>query len=368
MWPVSPRFVAALRRPHAVVSACTLSRPSVADASLTVVGGSVTVDAGSRVRRRLTLDVVSSTVDRMPGLFAALAGPGAELRPYRGLRYADGTTELVPLGVFGVDVDSISYDPGGTVSVQGVDRFARVTEARFEAPVTTNGLAVTEALRLATAAGSGWSSRNDSTSTATTRQAVWDRDRDMAVEELAQAAGAEVFFDAAGVAVARDVPSISGTPVWSVDASETGVLLGATRTRQRAGTYNVVVVVPVAVDGVTPFAPVTVADTDSTSPTYVSTYGRVPRFYASPLVTTSTQATTAGLALLRRASAVNASMTLQSVVNPALDAGDVVTVLLPDMTTERHLIESVTIPLDLETAQRLQTRSSSPGALPAEAL
>jgi hypothetical protein len=57
---------------------------------------------------------------------------------------------------------------------------------------------------------------------------------------------------------------------------------------------------------------------------------------------------------------------VESVVNPALDAGDVIDVLLPPDSpgarrrAERHLIDVVTIPLTVDGVQRIETRSTRP--------
>jgi hypothetical protein len=77
-------------------------------------------------------------------------------------------------------------------------------------------------------------------------------------------------------------------------------------------------------------------------------------------MTTSAQALQAATALLNRVKAVNAQLNVEAVVNPALDRGDVITVLTPDGTTELHLIDAVTIPLDVSGTQQITTRSSRP--------
>jgi hypothetical protein len=135
-----------------------------------------------------------------------------------------------------------------------------------------------------------------------------------------------------------------------------------------------VVVTPADTDGTAPFAPVAVADTDTASPTYAAgVFGRVPYFYASPLITTTAQATLAGKSILRRVTGMAAGLDVTSVVNPALEPGDVIEVLLPARVgdvpkVERHLIDTLTIPLTNDGTQALQTRSSRPeGDVPAEA-
>ena len=47
-------------------------------------------------------------------------------------------------------------------------------------------------------------------------------------------------------------------------------------------------------------------------------------------------------------------------MHPGLDRGDVIIVLTPSGTTERHLVDSLTIPLDVGGTQQITTRSSRP--------
>jgi hypothetical protein len=202
---------------------------------------------------------------------------------------------------------------------------------------------------------------NTATSTVTAGPLVWDTDRAGAAADLATSIGAEAYFDVTGNLVIADAPLLGQTPAWTVDASPSGVLLSGDRVRDRARTYNVVVAYPSSLSGASPYAPVVVADTDPTSRTYVGgPFGRVPFRYTTPAMTTSAQALVAATALLNRVKAVNAQLNVTAVVHPGLDRGDVITVLTPDGSTERHLVDAVTIPLDVAGTQQITTRSSRP--------
>lgn len=359
MYAVSAKFLAALRAGHVAVtrvevwSGATLIIPDLAFTS-----GSVTMDGTTGgVRSILNLTTARGSSD---ALWNQLAPVGTEIVPYRGVRFIDGTTEYVPLGVFGIDAQSMSYGVDGTIQLTAPDRFAIIQRKRFLTPATTNGGAVTEAIRLATAAVPS-SYTNTATSTATTYAQVWDRDRDQAVTDLMKAAGAELFFDRAGQGVARNLPTLTNAPVWTVDAGASGVLVGADRSRNRARTYNVVIALPESTNGSAPFAPQIAADTDTTSPTWTGgPFGSVPYFYSSPLLTTAAQALVAAKAILARVTGLAAQVTLESAVNPALDPGDVIAVLFPGGAVEKHLIDTVTIPLDVGSTQPISTRSTRP--------
>lgn len=366
MYAVTSVFLAALRQAHAVeVQVDAYRSNALVQAALPILDGSVTVDAGSRVRRQLSLTLAPEA-----GLWDTLAPTGTELRPKRGIRYPNGSVEWVPLGRFDVDTQRMGYAPSGTLSLTAPDRWVRVQRARFEAPATSvyGATVKSEIERLVTGAVPGITVANTATSTATVGAVAWDTDRDGAVDEMAKAIGAEAFFDVNGNLVIRDVPTLAGqAAVWTVDASATGVLLDADRERSRTRTYNVVVASSSATDGVAPFTPVTVADSDPTSPTYVGgAFGRVPYFYSSPLLATSGQATAAAQTILERVRGLAAQLSLESIVNPALDAGDVIDALLPperyDMArpVEHHIVDKVTIPLTVGGTQSIATRSSRP--------
>lgn len=359
MYPVTATFAQALRESHTVVfKVDAYLGVTLLAADMKITGGTVTVNAGTGVRR--TLDV--TLADRT--LWDTLDTIGVELRPYRGIRYPSGDVEWVPLGVFSLDQQSMSVGPAGGIEIRSApDRWSKVQRAAFEQP--TNSIATSqiraEIARLVTGAVSGITVTATATSTVTAGPLVWDQDRSAAAVDLATSIGAEAYFDVAGNLVIEDAPLLGQTPVWTVDASKSGVLLSGERIRDRSRTYNVVVAYASSTSGVTPFAPVIVADTDPSSRTYVGgPFGRVPYRYTSPAMSTSGQALVAAKALLNKVKAVNAQLNVEAVVHPGLDRGDVITVLTPDGTTELHLIDQTTVPLDIGGTQQITTRSSRP--------
>lgn len=360
MYEVTETFLAALRQAHTMVAAVDVY--DGVDLLLEDVGitdGTVTVNSGTGVRRTLDLTIADET------LWPTLDTTGLEIRPRRGIRYPDGTTELVPLGVFQLDSMGMRLAPGGGIEVRTApDRWAMVQRAAFELPtasVKTNTIQV-EIERLIAASGAPYDTASFlATATDLVGPQVWEGDRAAEVTDLATSIAADVYFDVGGNLVIADAPLLSATPVWTVDASASGVLIGGDLGRDRSRTYNVVVASMAAVDGRTPFAPQTAADTDPTSRTYVSgPFGRVPFHYRSSKLRNTTQALAAAKTILNRVKAINASLNLEAVVNPALDRGDVILVLTPSGIEERHLIDSVTIPLTVAGTQQITTRSSRP--------
>lgn len=359
MYPVSSTFLAALRQAHVMyVRVDVYFGGDLVTSDIEIDDGSVTVNSGQGVRRTLDLTVSDA------GLWDTLAPIGTELRPYRGIRYPSGAVEAVPLGVFVVDQHSMSVAPGGGISVRSApDRWAKVQRARFEIPEASDpgALAAAEAERLITEATGEGVAGNTATSTATVGALVYERDREDIVNKLLASAAAEGYHDWDGELVVADVPLLGQVPAWTVDASQSGVLLGGTRSRDRSRTYNVVVVNVNVLDGQTPLAPVVVEDDDPDSPTYVGgPMGRVPYFWNSPIMLDAGQMQTAGRAILNRVKGLNAQLDVEAAVNPALDRGDVIEVVTSDGTVERHLVASVTVPLTVGGTQTIGTQSSRP--------
>lgn len=358
MYPVTTTFSRALRESHTVAILVDAYLGSTKIASdIPIFDGAVSVGSGTGVRRTLDLQITDRS------LWGTLDTIGVELRPYRGIRYPSGDVELVPLGAFSLDAMSMSVVAGGIAIQSAPDRWARVQRMQFETPtaaVATNRISA-EIRRLVGQAVSGITTSTTATSTVTAGPLVWEQDRAGAITDLATSIGAEVFFDVDGNLVIEDAPLLSQAPVWTVDASPSGVMLSGDRLRDRSRTYNVVVVYPSSTSGTTPYAPVIVADTDPTSRTYVSgPFGRVPYRYTSQAVVSQAQATVAAKALLNRLKAINAQINVEAIVHPGLDRGDVITVLTPDGTTELHLVDALTIPLTPNGTQQITTRSSRP--------
>lgn len=354
MFPVSEQFKAALRVPHTAVIRVDVWRAgALLESDIKVLGGGVSFDGTGGVRSTLNL---TTDTDHWNTLTPA----GTELRAYRGIRFIDGSTELVPLGVHVVDTQRMGFDVGGNLTLTAPDRWATVQRARFLTPATTNGNAVTEAIRL-TVAAVAVAATNLTTFAVTTSARVWDRDRDAAIIELVKSASAELFFDDSGLIVARNIPTLSKASVWTVDAGESGVLLAADRERSRARTYNTVVVTCESIDGLVPWAPQIAYDNDPASPTYyLGPFGIVPYFFSSPLLLTAAGALAAARSILARVTGMAANLTLTSAVNPALRPGDTINALLPSRLVEHHLIDQVGVPLDVDSVQQIGTRSTRP--------
>lgn len=359
MYAVSAAFLTALRASHKVTTrldSYTYGGGLLAS-DLRVSDGRVSVDASSDVRRTIEATIAA---DASLNVATVLSAYTTELRAWRGVVFPDGTSESVPLGRFRVDEVSVAAD--GTVKVRGPDRSKRVIDSRFTSPVqsVTSNSVVQEITRLVTTADATLTVSDRTGATTSTPSVLWDRDRWAAIDELAAAIGADIFFDADGVAVIALAPAVTDPVAWAVDAGESGVMIDFEAATSRDRTYNAVIATGERSDGTTPVRSM-VTDSDPASPTYWSgPFGHVPRFYSSPLLTTTGQATAAARKILDRTRALNRQVRLSCICNPALDAGDVVTIRYPDSTFERHVVDSLTVPLDVASDMSLQTRSTQP--------
>ena len=366
MLAVSDQFLAALRYGHAVTTIATLYPPSGAPVVLPVEDGTVTIDRTADHRRALDLTVAPLYDDGTEVYPSSTADPlnvyGGEIVIEHGIRFANEAAELVQIGVFRVESASRIL-PGGGVQITGWDRSRQLLDARFFLPRKFTAQTATTLIQLLISEVYPSASFTITTGDSTTiPKHVVDRDRWPEIQRVAQVIGCEVFADADGDWVIQDVPDLATAPsVWAVDAGEAGVLISATDTVTREGAPNVVIALGESVSGNNP--PVHSQtphgrDLEPMSPTYLfGAYGGVARFYSSPHIRTQAQADRVADAQLADHLGATRTIDFNTVTNPALDAGDCVTVTRPDGTTEKHLIDALTIPLAPSGEMTAETRA-----------
>lgn len=363
MRTVSSRFQTAISGSHRLAISVDVLRGSGVAATIdTVVDGSVTLDITAATRGRVDLTITGD--DLIPTSPTDLLAPyGNELQVKRGVRYADGTVELVSLGVFRIDSVEISdAGAGREIRLSGGDRSVRVIDARFEEPYQiTAGTNVATAIQN-TVADALPSITFDLTSTTMTTpllSASEGDDRWKFVQDLAASIGHALYFDGDGTLVSRPVANTGATaPATQLTEDTDGLLLSADRSWGRAGTYNRVIATGentgegAAVRGVA-------TDLNTSSPTYYyGGFGRVPRFYSSQFITTDDQAADAAAAMLSRELGTTQQINFGTVCNPALEPNDVARVTRAALgIDEDHIIDSLTIPLGSQGAMTGKTRA-----------
>lgn len=347
MYPVSDRFLKRLAESHQVATRVQLFLTTGQVVDLEHTGGSVTVDRSQAIRRSCTVTCADpSLIPRSPS--DQLATYGARLRVARGVYYGDGTSELVPLGLF--RLDSVDGDISeGPVTLQGKDLSAIVSDDKFTEPYTATGTivgATTALIQRSIPTADVISLIVD----APIGSRTFDVEADpwAGAQEIAAAGGAEVFCNADGVFVISSLPELLTTPpVWSVEAAEGGVYISGKRGMTSDNVKNGWLARGEnTADNVAPVSYLA-TDNDPNSPTYWGgPFGRRPGFYSSSTLTTLAACTQAANLKLAQGKAPNATGDFSSLPNPALEPGDVLRVLHPDGSRELHQAASFSVPLD----------------------
>jgi hypothetical protein len=363
LYPVSDRFLARLAESHTVATQVQLFLTDGRVVDLEHTGGSVTVDRSQAIRRTCTVTVADPAL--IPRTAAdQLATYGARLRVSRGVEYGDGSRELVPVGVFRLDsVDGNVND--GPVTLQGKGLEAVIADDKFTAAYMATGTVVGAVTGLIQRSIPGADIVSRITDTPIgSRTFDIEADPWAGAQEIAAAAGAEVYADADGSFIIATLPDLlTTTPVWAVEATEGGVYISGSRAMTSDSVYNGVLARGEnTADNAAPVSALAV-DSDPNSPTYWGgPFGRRPMFYSSSTLTTTNACTAAANLKLAAARAPNASGDFSSLPNPALEPGDVLRVTHPDGSRELHQVASFSVPLDEGGDFPISTISAKEGA------
>jgi hypothetical protein len=374
MWATSDAFDEVMVGGHIPVAVkadlYTAGLTEVLAADLLVVGGSVTADRTAQFRRQCQVQLADSDGALLP-LLMGVGGsdPGAaELVLQRGVGFPNGTTELIPLGVFSVSIREVTDTGGGVaLALTGYDRSRTVSRAKllttYYIAAGTKYLDAAVALvdnRLPFVTPVSRSIESVQPTTTPTSLVYHEQDDPWArVQELCAAVGCEVFFEVDGALRIRDIPDPTTDPVvFEFVEDSTSLILSVGRALEDEPGYNAVIVTGESSANVDAVPRAIAYDNDPTSPTYFfGPYGQVPEFFNDPLVTNNTQAATAATGRLRRIIGLTETVNMSVVPHPALAPSDVIRVVSEGSGLDRHvLVEALTVPLDVSTAATLATR------------
>ncbi|WP_256123227.1 DUF5047 domain-containing protein [Streptomyces sp. EN16] len=326
-----------------------------------VTDGAVTVDRGSKVRRSLSLTVADPKL--LPwGEADPLAVYGQKLIVTRGIRFAGGQIESVPLGTFRINEPSgdTLYGP---VTLTGQSSECYIIDDKFMAPASTRGYAlcvdameylIRQTLPDAVIVNATAGTRNPACAIAT-----WDTgaDRWDAVQQIALSMQAEMYVDALDRFVIADIPNVStASVVWDIAEGEGGTLMSVARTMSRTTVYNAIVASGEnTASGVAPVSAVAY-DTNPLSPTrWGGPFGRVPKYISSALWVTTGACQAAADYALFDATARNVQLSIAAIPNPALEAGDCLRISHTGRK-ELAIAQSFSIPLTAEGSSSLTLR------------
>ncbi len=364
MRPVSARFLEAVRSSHRIVSQVEVLFDGDVLGPFPATGGTVTLDGNANIRGSCDVAFVDDgTLGLVPNAPTdALSVYGQELRVSRGIAYPDGSTELVSLGVLGIqDVDVNDTPQGVEIRVNGRDRSQKVTDARFEEPYQISaGTDHNTALVAVIAAGVADLSYDLSAVTATTAQllAAEQDDRWAFAQEMVKTRGYLLYFNGDGDVVTEVIALPTGAAVVDLTEGEDGVLLSAGRRWTRDGTFNRVIATGENTGEGAPARGVATDDNPLSPTYYYGSFGKVPRFYTSSFITTDAQALDAATGILNKELGTSKTVNFGAIVNPALEPNDIVRIARERAgIDENHVIDSLTIPLAADEAMTGQTRA-----------
>lgn len=273
---------------------------------------------------------------------AALAPYGTDLFIQTGFRFFDGTTELLPMGVYRILVGRPSIE--GTIQLLGYDYSRVVARARFEVPRTfargySRARAIADLIyeRTVSAGPAGHSVLSyDLASDGPLPLTVFEEgerygDPWKACMDLAEGGGLQVYFYPTGpypTAVLRRAPDLElAQRVWTFEAGPGSTMVKIAPEQDTTIGYNVYVVTGESSELASlDLLPVRASAevTDPSSPIHPAAYGRVPTFLASTFIKTGEQAQQVADANLPLKAGGSERQTVTAFAHPAHEAGDVV--------------------------------------------
>jgi Domain of unknown function (DUF5047) len=322
-----------------------------------ILDGDVRSSANADIRA--TLDMTTDGTAWAHAAGSLLTPYGNEILIERGIKYSGGAVEWVSQGYFRVYEAEQDEAPNGPVRISGRDRMSGIIDARLEAPAQfSSGTTVSNVFN--TLVGAVYPAAtvvfDDSLGgQAIGRAAITEEDRYGFLKDLVRSHGKVFYWDYAGFLQVTDPPSPTDV-VWNAHAGKQGVLIQMARRLSREGVYNSVVATGEATDADTTPARGVARDVNVDSPTYYyGPFGPVPRFYSSPLITTSTQARGAARSLLVQSLGRPQAVDFTAIPNPALEPLDPVS-LKASSSIEIHVLDDITLPLVATSAMTATTR------------
>lgn len=329
-----------------------------------VSDGNIGFDNNDKYYRKGKITINSDDRDLIPGVKESFLSPfGTELRLSRGIKYPDGTTELIPMGYFIMTkTRAVDSGQGLQLLVDADDRSVKVDRARFEstysvAKSTNIGTAIMNIIQLR----APWADFSVDLSTltdATSPGQVFEQGDNpwQACYKMAEDIGFRLYFNQYGEVAMREKPSTLGvgTYAWEFIDGEDGNLLYIDREFTVEATYNKMVVVGEPKDSAAVSG--SAEDDDPTSPTYVDgPFGVVPRFYSSPFINTTAQATATAKKMLVEHLGSQENLHIQALPMVALEPTDFVWVRRTRIGVETgYHVSKVTVPMVHDRAMDVQ--------------
>lgn len=327
--------------------------------AMRVVDGGVEYDATAEIRSTGGVTVAQDWPNARDLRFAPY---GSEVFLARGVETGAAGVLWAPMGYYRISKTSQGDSARGPLGLDLDDRMATIIDSRFIEPRqwltgTTVGDIINEVvLEVYPDAVIVWD--DDSDESQLGRSLIAEESRLEVIKTLAEGLGKIYYWDEVGRLVFRTIPSETDV-IWTVNAGPNGVMVNADRSLSRDGVYNAVVVTGEGADQLNPVRAVAYNGQESSPTFFGGPFGRVPRFYSSSFITTESQAENAAVNLLRQSLGAPYDVGLSAVPNPAVRPYDVLRVVYNDGTREVHIVDRVSIPMDVDSPISIATRQSA---------
>lgn len=359
------RFEKEISGSHEIASYVVVTTPTRKTFVLPAVDGSVKVDRSANIRRACTVTCIDPEGELAPrGPESDLTPFGTELRPYRGVVYADGTEEVKPLGVFRISKCVIRDTAAGSVQIQieAFDLSRTIQRDKFVEPYLiesgTNVIAAIKALVERTFPEIEYDTV--SSPITTTAPQLYDVNDDPweSITELALSAGCEAYFDAEGRFVVVPETGTMSSPVYTYIEGKNCTVIDLEVEFTDDPGYNGVVVEAESTGDEKPPIRVVVWDDDPMSPTYHrGPYGEVPMHHTERLAKTTEEAEAVGRQIVKTLLGFAARLSLTAMVNPALEGGNIVQVeRARSHVSGLFSVESFSVPFGARGAQSIELK------------
>lgn len=372
----SPRFVAAITGSHQVYQYVNVVSPTGQTVQLHVTAGAVNVDRSAQYKRSSTLTAIDPTGTLVPSDVNGILTPfGTEVMPYKGVKYPDGTTEVMPLGVFRIAKSTINEDASDNSTYRGIsavlelyDRSRAVARNKF-----TSTYAVAKGTNIVTAI-KGIIGRTfpeityDAIDTQLTLPApqVYSAGSDpwFAALNLANLVGCDLFFNVFGNVSIVPWPDItlSTVPDWSYVEGPGCAMTDLAKIFSDDPGYNGVILTCATPAHATAPIQAQAWDMVPSSPTYrYGPYGQVPNNVSNTAITDQATANAYANALLNSYLGQAESLQLTGWANPALEVGNIVRVKRGPMKVDNfYTVDSFNVPFAHTDAQNVVVRRNRP--------
>lgn len=372
MKTVTPEFLAAVASSHSVaLQVDAYYDGELVYEDLPISEGSVTLTRTDMVRAKLSARVSDPTGALVPRTSGApLNVYGQELHVRAGVAWPT-STEMVSLGWF--RVQSFKADErwtlhpngqdwvrsGSDIYVEGMDRMAKVVDARFtyQSQPAGGSTCLSEIARLVTGIVPMGVTDPRVSNMLAPAGLVYEEDRAEAIAKLAASINAYCYVDGDG-----DLRVTHTTPVDTglvVGAGLEGVAVSIDSTNTRDEVYNAIVARGEDSSSIAPYWAVEY-DLDPTSPTrWGGPFGYVTGFFSSPFITTQNAANlSARTRLTNLKKDLEQQFTIEIIPNPAIEPDDVFTLVLPSQAEVKVKVIEATIPLASASTMSLTVSAS----------